>query len=194
MASLLGEYLINMKNDLEVEYNNLTNQLIPFDKVYDEDFLEAKEYQIMLISIEIDNLELELFMTFDSFLRVEMVRKIDTFTEKCQLLEEEIETLKKDRYEKHEAWKSKYLETSKRLCEVKTAVNVIDTFQTILELSRKKNKTVSKNVMTLCSLQCEFNNILKLCGHKKQGTPHKSFRTAYTHHLISEMTYNWLMA
>jgi hypothetical protein len=193
MASLLGNNLIEMRNELESELMYLASQLVPFDKVYDEDFLEAKEYQFMLISNEIDNLELDLFMTFDSKLRIKMVRKTEAFTKKFEDIEKEIKLLRQDRYDKHEAWKAEYLENIKSMSEIKTKIDVIDTFVTVLEICKKKRtKLSSKNAMTLCSLHSEFNNILQMLGYKKQGAPYTSFRMAYKNKLISENTYIWL--
>jgi hypothetical protein len=194
MSSFLGNDAIDMRNELESEYNYLTSQLIPFDKVYDEDFLEAKEYQIMLISIEIDNLELELFMTFDSIVRIEIVRKIDTFTKKLEALENEIHILRQERYTIHEVWKSEYVEKSKKIYEIKNEINIINTFETILEITKKKKTKLNKNVMMLCSLHSEVNNILQMFGFKKQGAPYTSFRMAYNNDLINESTYKWLMS
>lgn len=188
---LLGDELKNMHHQLTKECDTLVSTLISFDKVYDEDYLEAKVYQLAIVKEEVQRLELEheSITASNSERRFEIYDKIELFNSKLCSLTEEINALQCERNNKHQIWKENYMQKAEKLAELDSLLKSIEQVQYVLDLTKKKKLKLSKNVMSLCSLHSDVNNILRAKSIKKEKTPHKAIISAYNHGLISQEAY-----
>lgn len=193
--SFLSDELSDVHHQLWQQYQAVNSTLIPFDKIYDEDHLEAKRYQACIIKEEIHRLELELeTMTAVSNAMVQRSKdKLELFNDKLDTLCSEIDILEAARDRQHQSWKEGYMKALEKLVHLDKHIKSIERVQHLLEVAQKKDLKFSKNVMLLCSLQSEVNNLLQLKQLRKERLPHNAFRVAYNHGLVSKDAYTLMM-
>lgn len=189
--------------ELEDELQRCIAQLIPFDKVFDEDSLEAHREQASILKAEIENLEIQLVaficdpvgktdQEYDARY-VQLTEKLQLFRNRLKVAEDMVHTLMLERSCTHGIWKERYMTKTEQIADITTKLNKIRDVKAILDNASKTSSRPRHNLILMMQLHSHVNFLLKLHGIRKENTPFAAFRSAHNHGLIKDQVFQALM-
>jgi DNA repair exonuclease SbcCD ATPase subunit len=191
--------LATIKADLKDEINSLQNALIPFDRLFDEDELEANREKLSILHDEVDRLENSLITSicsqqgaYSDARYQAALEKLRTFTARYEAVKNKIAAMLFEREVKHDVWKQSYTKVSEEIMTRNTSLQRIEKLETELEKVRAMKIKVRHNIVLLISLHSQVNFLLALRGTRKQNLPFAAFKSAHTEKLIDDDTYKAL--
>lgn len=193
--------LQELKDALMEEINVASKALIPFDRVFDEDTLHAKNEQLIIIKDEIDRLEMQLMslvinnnagLYTDTEQYSVLADKMSLFHEKENEVLNEIQTMTQARDQLYDEWKNEYMDKADKFTKAQTKLKkLLDIEETLLKLSKKGIKA-NNNILLFVYIHSQVNALLNLADIKKERSPYKAFEVAWHHGLIDDETYKAL--
>lgn len=182
-----------IKNNLQNNVVEYSSKLISFDRIFDEDVLDAKHEQLKIITHEIENLENQM-MNF--ILRGEEYSKLTTkmllFHDKEKEIQEEINRLVSSRDNLYNLWKDEYIGNAERFATAQQKLRQINDIEnSLIKLVNNKVKA-NNNVILLVYIHGQVNKLLTLANMNKEKSPYKAFKVAWENQLITDNVYEML--
>lgn len=187
----------NLQNDI-IEYSS---KLVSFDKVFDEDTLDAKHEQLKIITLEIENLENRMM---NCILRVdevhytqteeysELAQKMMLFHDKEKEIQQEMDTLISSRDNIYKVWKEDYIRNAEHFAEAHNKLRQINDIEnSLIRLVNNKVKA-NNNVILLVYIHSQVNKLLALANINKEKSPYNAFKVAWHNQLITDNVYEML--
>lgn len=198
--------LMSMKQKLNEKIHSCNSKLIPFDKVFDEDYLHAKQEQLGIIAEEIEFLQMKLivdictpekagiFMTrSEDPEHAAIQEKLALFETRYQEVQKSIQNIHMFRKTKYDSWKSEYLQITEDIAQYKEQLSKFEDIERALAAACVCAKAPRHNLIHLIFLHTQANFLLASAGCKKESVPFTAFRSAYRNGLISKATLNKLV-
>jgi hypothetical protein len=194
-----------MKQQLHDKVHLCNSKLIPFDKVFDEDYLHAKQEQLDIIAEEIDFLQMKLivdickpekatvYILSDDPEYALIQEKLVLFEERYQQVKKNIHDIHTFRKTKYDSWKSEYLRITEEIALHKEHLIKFEDIERVLAAACVCAKAPRHNLIHLIFLHTQANYLLAAAGCKKESVPFTAFRSAYRNGLISKLTLNKLV-
>lgn len=194
--------LTELKASLQTTIASSSTELQSFDRVFDEDKLDAKNEQWTIVKDEIERLEMKLMSLmvehqgpnhytetndFES-----IADKITLFREKETAIHNEIQEMTHTREQLYEKWKNDYLESALIFSDAQTKLRKVHDIDNSLSKLVKNNVKANNNILLLVYIHSQVNTLLSIAGIKKEKSPYKAFQVAWHHGLIDEKTYEKL--
>lgn len=188
----------------EKEIQELSAQLQPFDKFFDDDILKGRQNQLNIISDEIKNIELHLVdalcNTSDLQCKTNnekyntIATKLSNFQHLHKSVEEEIKKLCTRRAQLYDAWKESYEKTGIKIVDVQKKLELVKDIQKSLTDVHQSKCPPRNNILMLLHLHSQMNALLGALGHEQESSPFAAFQSARNKELIDENTYASLVA
>lgn len=198
--------LKSIKQQLHENIHFCNSKLIPFDKVFDEDYLHAKQEQLDIIAEEIDFLQMRLIVDICKPEKVGVYdtrsedpeyaaiqEKLGLFEERYQQVKDTINNVHTFRKTKYDSWKSEYLRITEEIADYKERITKFEDIERVLAAACVCAKAPRHNLIHLIFLHTQANYLLASAGCKKESVPFTAFRSAYRNGLISKATLNKLV-
>jgi hypothetical protein len=195
-----------IKQQLQEQIHCCYNKLIPFDKVFDEDFLHAKQEQLSIIAEEIQLLQMKLIVHIcrtekagvhespNEDPEYEMIHeKLVLFEERYQEVTTNIRNIHIFRKTKYDIWKSEYIRMTREIAGYKEELAKFENIEKVLAAACLCAKAPRHNLIHLIFLHTQTNYLLALAGCKKESVAFTAFKSAYYNGLISRDTFNRLV-
>lgn len=173
------------------ELAEVSKQLIPFDRVFDEDELIATTEQHDMLTNEIHNLK-ELISNGEHDKDRTLRPALDGFIIQHRLVEARLENLMATRFVDYNKWKKNYLSCAERIAHIQKQIVKAEEIELVLTntcSSKKKQLDALQKVF----IHSNINSLLALASHNKENTYYKSVKSAYDKGLLYEVTYKRLM-
>jgi hypothetical protein len=190
-----------IKQQLADEMAVYSAKLVSFDRVFDEDVLNAKHEQLCIMTTEIETLEMKLIEMMmhcserpyhETKKYEQLAEKMSAFHERETQLRSEINELLSKRDETYKAWKDSYMKVAERFCDSQAKLRKINEAENaLLKLSRNKVKA-NNNIIMLVYIHCQINTLLGIANFKKENLPSTAFKCAWNNKLIDDETYELL--
>ena len=187
----------NLQNDI-IEYSS---KLVSFDKVFDEDTLDAKQEQLKIITLAIENLENKMM---DCILRVDEVHyteseeysdlamKMLLFNDKEKQIQQEMDTLISSRENLYKIWKEDYIRNAEHFANAQNKLRQINDIEnSLIKLVNNKVKA-NNNIILLIYIHSQVNKLLSLANINKENSPYNAFNVAWYNKLITDNVYGML--
>jgi hypothetical protein len=198
--------LKNIKQQLHEKIHFYNNKLIPFDKVFDEDYLHAKQEQLEIIAEEIQFLQMKLIVhvcrpkkkgacesSSEDLEYTSIQEKLVLFEERYQEVKNSIRSIHTFRKTKYDSWKVEYLRITEEIAALKEQLTKFEDIERVLVAACVCAKAPRHNLIHLIFLHTQANYLLASAGCKKESVPFTAFRSAYRNGLISRLTLNKLV-
>jgi hypothetical protein len=195
--------LKSIKQQLHEKIHFCNNKLIPFDKVFDEDYLHAKQEQLEIIAEEIEFLQMRMIVDICKPEKASVLSEDPEYTvihEKLMLFEARHQEVKNSihsihtfRKTKYDTWKSEYLRITEEIALHKEQLTKFEDIERVLLAACVCAKAPRHNLIHLIFLHTQANYLLASAGCKKESVPFTAFRSAYRNGLISRLTLNKLV-
>jgi hypothetical protein len=198
--------LMEIRETLHASYDECSKEMVPFDKVFDEDKLEAHREHIEILKDEIANLELRLIAIvcnpdYDNSLdsTVEMVEYEQTtemlskFCIRHQKAENKLRSLLMERKVKHKIWKEAYNHNAEKLTTISCKITRLNEIAMSFAKVRSMHSKPRHNLILMIQLHSQVNFLLSLGNVKRENTPFAAFKKAHSYDLIDQRTYDALM-
>jgi hypothetical protein len=171
----------------------VSTNLIPFDRVFDEDALVAKREQHDMIAVELKGLKAmmdEIFNVNDASY-ISYLERYNAFHEAITRIEKELDELLIARMVEYSTWKKKYMDTSVEIVAIQSKIkNLQDVERTLAKFLSHKH--AGKNVLQLVSMHNKVNTLLSVANFRKENTPQNAFKSARDKKLLDEKTFQRL--
>lgn len=187
----------NLQNDI-IEYSS---KLVSFDKVFDEDTMDAKHEQLKIITLEIENLEnmmMNCIMRCDEIHYTqteeysELAQKMLLFHDKEKEVQQEMDSLISTRDNLYKAWKEDYIRNAEHFAEAQNKLRQINDIEnSLIKLVNNKVKA-NNNVILLVYIHSQINKLLTLSNINKEKSPYNAFKLAWNNQLITDNVYDML--
>lgn len=187
----------NLQNDI-AEYSS---KLVSFDKIFDEDTLDAKHEQLKIISTEIENLENKMM---NCILRgdevhytqtaeySELAQKMLLFHDKEKEIQQEMDSLIASRDDLYKVWKNDYIRNAEHFTDAQDKLRQVSEIEnSLIKLVNNKVKA-NNNVILLVYIHSQVNKLLTLANINKEKAPYNAFKTAWHNQLIDDKVYEML--
>ena len=188
----------------EKEIQELSAQLQPFDKIFDDDILKARQEQLNIISEEIQNIEVRLVDALNTNSDYESISdnneynkvatKLSIFQNLYTSVEEEIKKLCARRAQLYDAWKESYEKTGIKLVDAQKKMELVNDISKSLTDVYQSKCPPRNNILMLLHLFSQMNTLLGALGHDRESSPFAAFQSAHNKELIDEDTYATLVA
>lgn len=191
-----------LKARLSKTIESSASELLSFDKVFDEDNLDAKNEQLSIIRDEIERLEMELMSVMveyrgechytetDDFTHIS--EKITLFHQKEASLHNELQEMTKARDQLYTQWKQTYLDNARIFSDTQTTLKNVNDIENALSKLRRKKIKASNNIVLLVYIHSQVNSLLSIAGLNKEKSPYKAFQVAWYNRLVDDNTYEYL--
>lgn len=194
--------LNELKSSLAKVIASSSSELHSFDRVFDEDSLDAKNEQWTIVKEEIERLEMKLLTLMvdhqgdchytDTQDFDEVAQKITLFREKEAAIHKEVTEMTEAREQLYEQWKEKYLENARIFSDAQTKLrNINDVYNALSKLTGKGIKA-NNNIVLLVYIHSQINSLLAIAGINKEKSPYKAFHVAWCNRLVDDRTYEFL--
>ena len=190
-----------MKTNLQNDILEYSSKLVSFDKVFDEDTLDAKQEQLKIITQEIENLE---YMMMNCILRdnevhytqteeySELAQKMLLFHDKEKEIEQEMEALISSRDNLYKVWKEDYIRNAEHFADAQTKLRQINDIEnSLIKLVNNKVKA-NNNIILLVYIHSQVNKLLVLANINKEKSPYNAFKVAWNNQIITDSIYEML--
>lgn len=193
---------IELKTRLSKTIESSASELLSFDKVFDEDNLDAKNEQLSIIRDEIERLEMELMSVMveyrgechytetDDFTHIS--EKITLFHQKEASLHNELQEMTKARDQLYTQWKQTYLDNARIFSDTQTTLKNVNDIENALSKLRRKKIKANNNIVLLVYIHSQVNSLLSIAGLNKEKSPYKAFQVAWHNGLVDDNTYEYL--
>jgi hypothetical protein len=191
-----------IKNNLQRDISDYSSKLVSFDKIFDEDVLDAKHQQLEIISTEIQELEMRimtcmidsndnvLYIHTDKFTNIS--DKMHVFHQREEEIKREIDILLSKRDELYTTWKEDYIRNAEHFAEAQTKLRKIqDIENSLIKLAYNKVKA-NNNIILLVYVHSQVNSLLAMANIKKEKSPYNAFKLAWNNQLIDDKVYDML--
>jgi hypothetical protein len=168
-------------------------KLIPFDRVFDEDALVAKQEQYDMMAVELKGLKAmmdEIYNVNDASY-ISYNERYNAFFETNSRVERELEELLMARIVEYSNWKKQYMDTSVEIAKIQAKIKSLQDVERTLARFLT-NKAVGKNVLMLVSMHNKINTLLTVSDYRKENTPQSAFKSARDKKLVDEKTFQRL--
>lgn len=194
--------LIELKASLAKMITSSSSELLSFDRVFDEDSLDAKNEQWAIVKDEIERLEMKLmtlmvdhqgdghYTETDDF--TDIAEKIAAFHLKEQAIHKDIQEMTEAREQLYEQWKTKYLESARVFSDTQTKLRKVNDICNALSKLTAKGIKANNNILLLVYIHCQVNALLSIAGLGKEKSPYKAFQVAWYNGLVDDRTYEFL--
>lgn len=190
-----------MKSNLQKDIMEYSSKLVSFDKLFDEDILDAKQEQLKIVITEIDNLEHRLMNCILKCDEVhytetqeysELAQKMLLFHNKEKEVQQQMDTLIATREDLYKSWKVDYMRNAEHFAEAQTKLKEINDIEnSLIKLVTNKVKA-NNNIILLVYIHSQVNKLLTLANIKKEKSPYTAFNVAWYNQLITENVYEML--
>ena len=190
-----------MKTNLQNDILEYSSKLVSFDKVFDEDTLDAKQEQLKIITQEIESLE---YMMMNCILRdnevhytqteeySELAQKMLLFHDKEKEIQQEMEALISSRDNLYKVWKEDYIRNAEHFADAQTKLRQINDIEnSLIKLVNNKVKA-NNNIILLVYIHSQVNKLLVLAKINKEKSPYNAFKVAWNNHIITDSIYEML--
>jgi hypothetical protein len=168
-------------SNLQERLNNIPD-IIPFDKLYDEDTLNGSYEKLEILNQRIDE--------------IMNAQRLDTetlreFVHMKQSTEQDIESLLLDRFMKYAEWKKgvmKITEDTIQFHEYLCDLAAID-----IEFQKLMNKRIKMDTFAVTKFHNMVNTLLHISSYRKENLPSLAFASAYNKGLIDSKLYKRLI-
>jgi len=190
-----------MKSNLQKDIMEYSSKLVSFDKLFDEDALDAKHEQLKIITTEIENLEhrmMNCILKCDEVHYTEceeysqLAQKMLLFHDKEKEIQQQMDTLIATREELYKSWKVDYIRNAEHFAEAQTKLREINDIEnSLIKLVNNKVKA-NNNIILLVYIHSQVNKLLTLANIKKEKSPYTAFKVALYNQLINDNVYEML--
>lgn len=190
-----------MKTNLQNDILEYSSKLVSFDKVFDEDTLDAKQEQLKIITQEIESLE---YMMMNCILRdnevhytqteeySELAQKMLLFHDKEKEIQQEMEALISSRDNLYKVWKEDYIRNAEHFADAQTKLRQINDIEnSLIKLVNNKVKA-NNNIILLVYIHSQVNKLLVLANINKEKSPYNAFKVAWNNQIITDSIYEML--
>ena len=194
--------LIELKASLAETMQSSSTELISFDRLFDEDKLDAKNEQWVIMKDEIERLEMKLmslmvdhqgeghYTETDNF--TDIAEKITLFHKKEAAILNEIQEMTQAREQLYDKWKMEYLENARIFSDTQTKLRKVNDIDNALSRLRRNNIKASNNILLLVYIHSIVNTLLNIAGISKEKSAYKAFQVAWHNGLVDDKTYEYL--
>lgn len=190
-----------MKSNLQKDITEYSSKLVSFDKLFDEDALDAKHEQLKIITTEIENLEhrmMNCILKCDEVHYTEseeysqLAQKMLLFHDKEKEIQQQMDILIATREELYKSWKVDYIRNAEHFAEAQTKLREINDIEnSLIKLVNNKVKA-NNNIILLVYIHSQVNKLLTLANIKKEKSPYTAFKVALYNQLINDNVYEML--
>lgn len=190
-----------LKSNLEKDIVEYSSKLVSFDKLFDEDTLDAKHEQLKIITVEIENLEHRMMNCIIKSDEVhyseteeysELTQKMLLFHDKEKEIQQQIDTLISTRDNLYKVWKDDYIRNAEHFAEAQTKLREINDIEnSLIRLVSNKVKA-NNNIILLVYIHSQINKLLTLANINKEKSPYNAFKVAWHNQLINDNVYDML--
>jgi hypothetical protein len=190
-----------IKKNLQNDITEYSSKLISFDKVFDEDILDATHEQLRIISIEIENLE---NMMMNCILRCdevhytqtgeysELATKMLLFHDKEKEVQQDLDILISSRDNLYKVWKDDYIRNAEHFAEAQYKLRQFNDIENSLTKLVNNKVKANNNIILLVYIHSQVNKLLTLANINKEKSPYNAFKVAWNHQLITDNVYDML--
>lgn len=193
--------LNRIKNNLQSDIAEYSSKLVSFDRIFDEDALDAKHEQLKIIGLEIENLENRMMNFILSCNEVHYTQteeylqlntKMSLFHNKEKEIQQEMDTLVSSRENLYKVWKDEYIRNAEHFANAQTKLRQINNIEnSLIKLVNNKVKA-NNNIILLVYIHSQVNKLLTLANISKENSPYNAFKVAWHNQLISDNVYEIL--
>lgn len=194
---------ITVAAKLQDDLQKCTSQLIPFDKVFDEDNLEALREQQSIIEDEISHLETKLVAFIcdpkekkeDEYEAKygELTEKLNLFCDRQKKTADLIHVCETERNVTYQIWKERYMNKTEEIADITVKLQRLHDLHEMLNRVQIMSSKPRHNLILMLQLQSHINFLLALQGIKREKSPFAAFRSAHNHGFIEDKVFSALM-
>jgi hypothetical protein len=193
--------LMLMKSNLQKDIVEYSSKLVSFDKLFDEDTLDAKNEQLNIITTEIENVEhrmMNIILRGDDEHYTQtaeyasLAQKMLLFHDKEKNIQEEMDMLITIREKLYQTWKLDYIRNAEHFADAQTKLREINDIEnSLIKLVNNKVKA-NNNVILLVYIHSQVNKLLAIANINKEKSPYAAFKVALHNQLINNNVYEML--